>query len=111
MQKIKISQILDDLNRGLTRSPKTGGYNPEIGSIKEKYNLTNKELKYLFDNPKLKGRRAGQVVNITVEDDTEEKEEVVNNSGLTPEHFDNPWQEEVERAREAKEVAKQALSQ
>ena len=49
MQDIKISQVLDDLNRGLTRSPKSPGYNPEIGSIQEKYNLTNKEVKYLFD--------------------------------------------------------------
>lgn len=109
MQNIKISEILDDLNRGLARSPKHGGYNPEVGSIQEKYNLTTKELNYLFSHKKLKNTRAGLPVNIVIEDDTEDisniedtvtVDNVVNNSGLEPEHFDNPWLQQIKEARE-----------
>ena len=109
MQNIKISEILDDLTRGLARSPKHGGYDPEVGSIQEKYNFSNKELNYLFKHKKLKGTRAGQPVGIMIEDDLEDspvgelevtQQEVPNNSGLSPEHFDNPWNEEIRQARE-----------
>lgn len=116
MQDIKISQVLDDLNRGLTRSPDTPGYDPEVGSIKEKYNLTNKELKYLFASPKLKNRRTGQTVMINIIDDTEETPEVLsestevpNNSGLTSEHFINEWDKEVEQAQNIRKMAQEAL--
>lgn len=113
MQNIKISEILEDLTRGLARSPKHGGYKPEVGSIQEKYNLTTKELNYLFKHEKLKNTRAGQAVNIVIEDDTEDisnvenlndavtVETVVNNSGLEPGHFENPWDEEIRLARQA----------
>lgn len=119
MQNIKISQILDDLTRGLARSPKHGGYDPEVGSIQEKYNLTTKELNYLFSHKKLKNARAGLPVNISIEDDTEEVEsevvsevqEVTNNSGLAPEHFDSPWNEEINRAREVSRSAVEILTE
>lgn len=116
MQNIKISEILDDLNRGLARSPKHGGYNPEVGSIQEKYNLTTKELNYLFKHEKLKNSRAGLPVNITIEDDTEEivseiQQEVPNNSGLTPEHFDSPWNEEINRVRQESRSAIEILTE
>lgn len=75
MQEIRISQILDDLERGLTRTPLTPGYNPEIGSIKEKYNLTDKELNYLFKNPKLKGKKTKLPVRFNLIDDTEESDD------------------------------------
>ena len=129
MQDIKISQILDDLTRGLTRSPKSTGYNSEIGSIQEKYNLTNKEVNYLFKNEKLKGARVGQPVRINIIDDTEKKDpeqdvsyiesalaedihtqEVPNTSGLTADHFKNDWDEEVERANNIRKMANEALN-
>ena len=40
MQDIKISQILDDLERGVTRTSDSPGYKSELGSIKDNYNLT-----------------------------------------------------------------------
>ena len=119
MKNIKISEILDDLTRGLARSPKHGGYKPEVGSIQEKYNLTTKELNYLFKHEKLKNTRAGLPVGITIEDDTVEtvvSEEVPNTSGLSSEHFDNPttdapWNEEINRAREQSRSAVEILTE
>lgn len=118
MQDIKISEILDDLNRGLSRSPKSSGYKPEIGSVQEKYNLTNKEVTYLFKLPQLKGVRKGDPVRINIIDDTQEgyventsdestESDVPNSTGLTAEHFDNPWEEEI---RKAKEIARLAVT-
>lgn len=110
MKEIKISEILDDLNRGLSRSPKSPGYNPEVGSVQEKYSLTNKETTYLFKHPQLKGVRKGDPVMINIIDDTPSKVEdtIVNNSGLEPEDFDNPWEDEIKKA---KEIARAAVSE
>lgn len=74
LRNITISGVLDDLNRGLTRSPHTSGYKPELGSIMEKYSLTKKELDYLFSHPKLKGRRTKLPVMFNLVDDTEPRE-------------------------------------
>ena len=70
LKNITISEVLDDLNRGLTRSSDTPGYKPELGSIMEKYSLTKKELDYLFSHPKLKGRRTKLPVMFNLVDDT-----------------------------------------
>ena len=107
MQDIKISQILDDLERGVTRTSDSPGYKSELGSIKDNYNLTEKELKYLFKHPKLKNKKPKLPVLIQIIDDTEEEVvekndtaetpvEYVNNSGLTEDVFVDPWQKEVE---------------
>ena len=104
MKNIKISQILKDLSSGLSRSPKSNGYNSNVGSIQEKYELNEKELKALFQHEKLKGKKRGQqTVNIMIEDDTEESSEdstVPNNSGLSPELFETPWRGLTQEARE-----------
>ena len=84
MKEIKISQILDDLERGLSRESTSPDYNPELGCIKDKYELTNKELKYLFDHPKLKGKRTKLPVMFTLVDDT-----VQEISTLTSRELDN----------------------
>lgn len=71
MEKIiKTSEVLDDLNRGLTRTNKCKGYDPTLGSIQGKYDLTNKEIKYLFSQPALKGKRVKSPVRFTLVDDT-----------------------------------------
>lgn len=44
---IRVSQILADLDAGLDRP-----------AIRKKYGLTTNEIKVLFDNPMLKGKRA-----------------------------------------------------
>ena len=80
MQDIRISQILDDLERGLTRDVLSVGYNSELGCIQNKYNLNNKELKYLFNHPKLKGKRAKLPVMFNLIDDTER----INNTRVIP---------------------------
>lgn len=71
---IKVSQILEDLNNGLTRYPDSPGYNPDLKSIQEKYGLDRKAVSDLFKTPKLKGKRT-QTVAVTpfvLVDDTEE---------------------------------------
>ena len=86
MEQIRVtaSQVLADLRAGLTRTNKDKFYNPELGCIKEKYNLTTSQLKQIFASPSLKGKktklaaeaaaermrnRAGKVSNFVFEDD------------------------------------------
>lgn len=52
---ISIVQIKEDLNNGYTRLPSSTNYNQEIGSISEKYGLTEKEVLAIFKHPSLKG--------------------------------------------------------
>ena len=88
MQKqITVSQILEDLENGMTRTPSDKRYNSEVGSIMEKYNLTKFEVTLLFKNEKLKGKKTKQprqlsfilvddtenLTNILIEDDTENR--------------------------------------
>lgn len=70
MKQIKLSDIIDDLNSGYTKTNSEKLYNPEIGSIQEKYGLTDKEVKYLFKHPKLKGVKTKEVL-LEIIDDTE----------------------------------------
>lgn len=55
--RITITGILQDLSNGFTRTTSSHTYNPEIGSIKEKYGLNKSEVKDLFDHPKLKNKK------------------------------------------------------
>ena len=65
-----VSQILNDLTNGLTRTSKDTHYNPEKGSIQDKYNLTGVELKVLFSHHQLKGRKVKkESVVLDIEDD------------------------------------------
>lgn len=70
MEKIKItiSSVLNDLANSMTRE-----------EIRDKYSLTNAQMKQLFQHPQLKGRKTKQV-NVLfelVDDVTPEVQEVV----------------------------------
>jgi hypothetical protein len=59
---IKISQIIEDLENGLTRD-----------LIRKKYNFSMEEIKHLFNQPALKGKRAKRgtkKIRFTIVDDT-----------------------------------------
>ncbi len=72
-----VSQILQDLANGLTRTPKDPYYNREKGSIQEKYNLTGVELKTLFTHHQLKGRKVKKEgIVLDIEDDVTPTTEV-----------------------------------
>jgi len=64
---IKISDVLADLENGVTRV--------QIGT---KYQISAREVKALFDHPKLKGKKAkkGIALSFTIEDDTTVAEEI-----------------------------------
>jgi hypothetical protein len=49
-KQIKISQILEDLENGVTRA-----------EMVTKYGITPREVKVLFEHPKLKGKKARKV--------------------------------------------------
>ena len=75
--EIKISDILQYLQEGYTRTKGEKNYDPEIGSIQEKYVLNKSQIFELFRHEKLKGRKtivkkapAFVIVDDTVEDDT-----------------------------------------
>jgi hypothetical protein len=70
---ISISDVMNLLKEGVTRCQGDKGYDPEKGSIQEKYGLNKSQVGRLFKHPKLKGLK----VNIPREevfqivDDTE----------------------------------------
>jgi hypothetical protein len=91
MEKIQItiSSVLNDLANSMSRE-----------EIRDKYALTNAQLKQLFQHPKLKGRKTKQV-NVLfeiVDDVTPEVVEVAEVTEVTPVVNDitNPTEEEVE---------------
>ena len=63
MREIKISEILNLLDKGYTRD-----------MLKEHYSLTNKEIKNLFTHPKLRGLKAKKAMSFEIVDDTVEPE-------------------------------------
>ena len=58
---IKISQIIKDLEMGVTRFPDSPGYNPDLKSIQEIYGITKKDVTEIFKTPSLKGKRTAIV--------------------------------------------------
>jgi len=54
---VTTSSIINDLNAGYTRTPKSKRYKGTGQSISEKYQLTPGQLKTLFNTPVLKGKR------------------------------------------------------
>ena len=55
--RIKISDILNYLKEGYTRTKTDKNYDPEIGSIQEKYNLNKTQTFELFQHERLKGKK------------------------------------------------------
>lgn len=94
MEKIQItiSSVLNDLANSMSRE-----------EIRDKYALTNVQLKQLFQNPNLKGKKTKQVnVLLEIVDDVTpevvEIVEVIEVTEVTPVVSDitNPIEEEVE---------------
>lgn len=73
--QITVSQILEDLKEGYTRTPDSEGYDPEIGSIMEKYNLTKRDIKSLFEHESLKHKKTRKPVGFVLVDDTQMESE------------------------------------
>lgn len=53
--QIKVSEIKEFLKNGVTRTTADKHYNPNIGSLEEKYGVSADDIKQLFRNPVLKG--------------------------------------------------------
>lgn len=68
---IVISQVLQDLKDGYTRTTSGTGYDPEIGSIQEKYGLNKTQVKQLFQHPQLLKKRTilKKDLGFVIEDD------------------------------------------
>lgn len=82
--RVTISQLLNDLNNGITRCKNDTGYDEKRGSVEEKYGLTKEAVKEIFRHPKLANLRV-RIPTIEEKiyelvDDVEEKteKEVVN---------------------------------
>ena len=92
MEKIKItiSSVLNDLSNSMTRE-----------EIRDKYSLTNAQLKQLFQHPQLKGRKTKQVnVLFEIVDDVTKEESVVTETvevveAETVTEITNPTTEEI----------------
>lgn len=52
---ISAKSVIEDLHSGVTRCEGDNKYDPERGSIQEKYGLTKTEVAELFQHPLLKG--------------------------------------------------------
>lgn len=76
--QITVSQVLELLSSGYTRTTDNPNYNPEIGSIEDELGLTPSEIKHLFTHPKLVGRKTikPKVYNFEIVDDVEDLEVV-----------------------------------
>ena len=57
MKEISIAGLLEDLSNGLTRTNNGKGYNPTLGSIEEKYDLSKTEVKDIFRHPLLANKK------------------------------------------------------
>lgn len=55
--RVTISQLLSDLNNGITRCKSDTGYDEKRGSVEEKYGLTKEAVKEIFRHPKLANLR------------------------------------------------------
>lgn len=75
---IKLSDILTDLQNGLTRTKNSSGYNSTIGSIEEKYDLNKRDVSELFKHPALFKKRTifKKELSFIIEDDITSNESV-----------------------------------
>jgi hypothetical protein len=61
MKKIDLDEVIKDIKNGFSRFKRDDkGY----GSIQEKYNLTEKEVKFVNQQPQIKGLRSTKPINI-----------------------------------------------
>lgn len=54
---IVLSQVLEDLKNGYTRTTSSPGYDATIGSIEEKYGLNKTQVSQLFKHPQLLNKK------------------------------------------------------
>ena len=69
--RIILSEVLNDLKNGYTRLIVSKGYDPEIGSIQGKYDLTRTQVTELFKHPQLLGKKTifAKSLGFIIEDD------------------------------------------
>lgn len=75
--QIKVTDVLNMLTQGYTRTNDNKKFNPEIGSIQDHYGLTVAEIKHLFTHPLLVGRKTITPVEYSFEIVEEEVAEEV----------------------------------
>ena len=84
---IVLSQLISDLNNGITRCKGDTGYNAELGSIEEKYGISKNDVKEIFKHPQLKNLRikTSSTPNYVLQDDVTPKVEdkAVDNSNAS----------------------------
>ena len=85
-KEIKISEVLQLLQEGYTRD-----------QIAVKYGISQKELKYLFQHPKLKGKKTIKGIGIAIVDDLEEMPEMPEASEAWEEENSEPQSEDMEQ--------------
>lgn len=61
-KQISVSEIITLMGAGYTRTNTARGYNPEVGSIQEYYDLPKEQVKLLFEHPKLKDVKTTKIV-------------------------------------------------
>jgi len=61
-KQISVSEIITLMSAGYTRTSTARGYNPEVGSIQEYYDLPKEQVKLLFEHPKLKDVKTTKIV-------------------------------------------------
>lgn len=78
-REIKLSDIVEMVQSGVTRCKDDSGYTAERGSIQEKYELTKTEVAHIFKHDKIKGLRFRpyKAPTYTIVDDIEDKPELV----------------------------------
>lgn len=119
---IVISQILQDLKDGYTRTTTSPGYDPEIGSIQEKYNLNKTQVLQLFKHPQLLKKRTiiKKDLGFIIEDDVTPSVNVESNTSTSvetaelTEYFDendtnNPSEPEVAEIPEIESISEEPL--
>lgn len=72
--KLTVSQVLEDLQNGYTRTKDDKNYQGDGKSIQEKYSLNKSDVSRLFQHEKLKGRKTIGVrkPSFILEDDTDQ---------------------------------------
>lgn len=80
---VRLSEVIEALDRGVTRCVGDTGYNAQIGSIEEMYGLSKTDVKELFKHEKLKGRRVKTAPKFRLVDDLDSEGNVVTEEQAT----------------------------
>ena len=108
MSKVQISltDVVNHLKNGVTRKITSKYYNPEIGSIEEKYGLPAKQVDKLFKHPELTGKKVIPVVEdmfeiidespVVSEESTDNSEMILTSDNIDPvEPVGQLWSEDT----------------